>query len=94
MIGIGAGDPDQLTLQAVKALNRVDVFFLLDKGAEKSDLIRLRHDILAEHVAEGREYRLVEARDPDRDRTAGGRLLPGRRRLAQPARGHLRADDR
>lgn len=72
MIGIGAGDPDQLTLQAVKALNRVDVFFLLDKGEAKADLIGLRHAILAEHIAEGREYRLVEARDPDRDRTAGG----------------------
>lgn len=72
MIGIGAGDPDQLTLQAVKALNRVDVFFLLDKGEAKADLIGLRHGILAEHIAEDREYRLVEARDPDRDRTAGG----------------------
>ncbi|MFD5892440.1 MULTISPECIES: precorrin-6A synthase (deacetylating) [unclassified Streptomyces] len=72
VIGIGAGDPDQLTLQAVKALNRVDVFFLLDKGEAKADLIGLRHGILAEHIAEGREYRLVEARDPERNRTAGG----------------------
>jgi precorrin-6A synthase len=67
VIGIGAGDPDHLTLQAVKALNQVDVFFLLDKGTEKSDLIRLRHEILERHIT-GRAYRLVEARDPDRDR--------------------------
>ncbi|WP_327233256.1 precorrin-6A synthase (deacetylating) [Streptomyces sp. NBC_01317] len=67
VIGIGAGDPDHLTLQAVKALNEVDVFFLLDKGTEKSDLIRLRHEILERH-ATGRPHRLVEARDPDRDR--------------------------
>ncbi|WP_326693597.1 precorrin-6A synthase (deacetylating) [Streptomyces sp. NBC_01766] len=72
VIGIGAGDPDHLTIQAVKALNRTDVFFLLDKGAEKSDLIRLRHDILHEHIRHDRGYRLVEARDPERDRRAGG----------------------
>ncbi|WP_028814405.1 precorrin-6A synthase (deacetylating) [Streptomyces flavidovirens] len=72
VIGIGAGDPDHLTIQAVKALNTVDVFFLLDKGEEKSDLIRLRHEILGRHIADGREYRLVEGRDPDRDRRAGG----------------------
>ncbi|WP_328321226.1 precorrin-6A synthase (deacetylating) [Streptomyces sp. NBC_00388] len=72
VIGIGAGNPDHLTLQAVKALNETDVFFLLGKGAEKSDLIRLRHDILQEHIAHGRGYRLVEARDPERDREAAG----------------------
>ena len=31
IIGIGSGDPDQLTLQAVKALARVDVIFIIDK---------------------------------------------------------------
>jgi precorrin-6A synthase len=36
VIGIGSGDPEQLTLQAVAALNRVDVFFLVDKGAAPS----------------------------------------------------------
>ncbi|GHA07690.1 precorrin-6A synthase (deacetylating) [Streptomyces echinoruber] len=71
VIGIGAGDPDQLTLQAVKALRATDVFFLLDKGEAKADLVGLRRDILAAHVPEG-TYRLVEARDPERDRTAGG----------------------
>lgn len=67
VIGIGSGDPDQLTLQAVKALKAADAFFILDKGEEKSDLIRLRRDILDAHVPD-RSYRLVEARDPDRDR--------------------------
>lgn len=68
VIGIGAGDPDHLTLQAVKALNRADVFFVLDKGEEKSDLVQLRHDIIEQHVT--RPHRLVSAPDPDRDRTA------------------------
>ncbi|MFB7188166.1 precorrin-6A synthase (deacetylating) [Streptomyces sp. NPDC056178] len=66
VIGIGAGDPDHLTLQAVKALNRADAFFILDKGEEKSDLTGLRRDILDVHVKNA--YRLIEARDPERDR--------------------------
>ncbi|OIJ67801.1 precorrin-6A synthase (deacetylating) [Streptomyces mangrovisoli] len=71
VIGIGAGDPDQLTLQAVRALRDTDVFFILDKGEVKSDLTQLRRDLLRTHVPEG-TYRLVEARDPERDRAAGG----------------------
>ncbi|WP_129305514.1 precorrin-6A synthase (deacetylating) [Streptomyces sp. L2] len=71
VIGIGAGDPDQLTLQAVKALRGTDVFFLLDKGEVKSDLTRLRRDMLDAHLPEG-SYRVVAARDPERDRAAGG----------------------
>lgn len=71
MIGIGAGDPEQLTLQAVRALRGTDVFFVLDKGEAKSDLVRLRRDMLEAHVPEG-TYRVAEARDPERDRSAGG----------------------
>ncbi|MGX1493859.1 precorrin-6A synthase (deacetylating) [Streptomyces tendae] len=71
VIGIGAGDPEQLTLQAVRALRDTDVFFILDKGEVKSDLTGLRRDMLEAHVPEG-TYRIVEARDPDRDRSAGG----------------------
>jgi precorrin-6A synthase len=69
VIGIGAGDPDHLTVQAIKALNRVDVFVILGKGAEKQELVDLRLRIIAEHVAD-RPYRLVEVPDPERDRTA------------------------
>ncbi|GAB1326275.1 precorrin-6A synthase (deacetylating) [Streptomyces sennicomposti] len=71
VIGIGAGDPDQLTLQAVRALRDTDVFFVLDKGEVKSDLVQLRRDILEAHVPAG-TYRVVEARDPERDRAADG----------------------
>ncbi|ELP69561.1 precorrin-6A synthase (deacetylating) [Streptomyces turgidiscabies] len=71
VIGIGAGDPEQLTLQAVRALRSTDVFFVLDKGEAGSDLVGLRRHLLDTHVPEG-TYRLVEVRDPDRDRTAGG----------------------
>ncbi|MER6536941.1 precorrin-6A synthase (deacetylating) [Streptomyces sp900105755] len=71
VIGIGAGDPDQLTLQAVRALKSTDVFFLLDKGEVKSDLTQLRLDMLDTHIPDG-GYRVVEALDPERDRAAGG----------------------
>ena len=68
VIGIGAGDPDYLTLQAVKAIGRADVFLVLDKGEEKGELVRLRQDMLAEHARPG--HRVVEAGDPERDRGA------------------------
>ncbi|MCB8905124.1 MULTISPECIES: precorrin-6A synthase (deacetylating) [unclassified Streptomyces] len=67
VIGIGSGDPDQLTLGAVKAMRRTDVFFVLEKGPEKSSLTRLRRNMLAEH-APG-PHRVVRAEDPWRDRT-------------------------
>jgi precorrin-6A synthase len=72
VIGIGAGDPQHLTLQAVSAMNRVDVFFTIDKGEDKGDLARLRTELLDRHVT--RSHRVVAAGDPERDRSAG----PGR----------------
>src|SRR5689334_5437130 len=68
VIGIGAGDPEQLTLQAVAALNRVDVFFVLDKGDVKQELVDLRTEILQRH-ATSKEYQVVIGRDPERDRS-------------------------
>ncbi|AEF42029.1 precorrin-6A synthase (deacetylating) [Hoyosella subflava] len=69
VIGIGAGDPEQLTLQAIKAMNRTDVFFLVDKGATKSELVDIRRQMLADHVRD-KDYRVVEIPDPPRDRAA------------------------
>jgi precorrin-6A synthase len=66
VIGIGTGDPEQLTLQAVRALNRVDVFFVADKGSEKGALLELRREICRRFI-EGRAYRMVELPDPVRD---------------------------
>jgi precorrin-6A synthase len=67
VIGIGAGDPDHLTLQAAKAIGRTDVFFLLDKGEAKESLIELRRRLLKAYGRPGR--RIAEGRDPGRDRT-------------------------
>ncbi|MGO4003041.1 precorrin-6A synthase (deacetylating) [Pseudomonas fluorescens] len=67
VIGIGAGDPDYLTMQAIKALNRVDVFFLMDKGPSKDSLIDLRREICQRYITEP-GYRFVEAQSPERVR--------------------------
>jgi precorrin-6A synthase len=67
VIGIGAGDPDHLTLQAAKAIGRTDVFFLLDKGEAKDSMIELRRRLMKAYARPSR--RVVEGRDPDRDRT-------------------------
>jgi precorrin-6A synthase len=69
VIGIGAGDPDFVTVQAIAALNRVDVFFLVDKGHSKDELVALRRGI-CERFIESHGYRFVEIEDPPRDRTA------------------------
>ena len=68
VIGIGAGNPDYITIQAINALNEVDVFFVMDKGEEKEDLIRLRKDICERHIKD-KSYRFVETADPPRDRS-------------------------
>jgi precorrin-6A synthase len=67
VIGIGAGDPDQLSLQAAKAIGRTDVFFVLDKGAAKESMIELRRRLMKAYGRPSR--RVAEGRDPDRDRT-------------------------
>jgi len=67
VIGIGAGNPDYITMQAVKALNQVDVFFLMDKGQSKNKLIDLRRDICARYITDP-TYRFVEAHSPERER--------------------------
>ena len=67
IIGIGAGDPAHVTMQAVAALNRVDVFFVLEKGAAKESLVALRREICRRYI-EDHAYRIVEAPSPPRER--------------------------
>jgi precorrin-6A synthase len=68
LIGVGAGDPEHLTVQAINALNSAEVFFLVDKGDTTADLAEARKEILRRYVHG--EYRLVEITDPPRDRAA------------------------
>lgn len=67
VIGIGAGNPEHLTVQAIKALNRADVFFIPDKGAEKAALRQLRTEICRRFI-EGDAYRFVPVPVPERER--------------------------
>jgi precorrin-6A synthase len=65
VIGIGAGDPDYVTVQAIEALNDTQVFFAMDKGEAKSDLVALRRQICARFIRRP-GYRFVELPDPKR----------------------------
>jgi precorrin-6A synthase len=65
VIGIGAGDPDYVTTQAISALNDTDVFFAMDKGETKDDLVALRRLICDRFITEP-GYRFVELPDPKR----------------------------
>jgi precorrin-6A synthase len=68
LIGVGPGDPQLLTLQAVAALRRVDTFLLLEKsGRGKDELIALRRDILSRVRPEG-GYREISVPSPPRPR--------------------------
>ena len=50
LVGIGTGNPDHLTRQAVDALNRADLILIPRKGDTKADLAHLRRDICAQVV--------------------------------------------
>lgn len=65
VIGIGAGNPDYVTVQAIDAMNRADVFFLPDKGSEKAGLRALRLEIL-ERFVRNPAPRLVDIAVPSR----------------------------
>ncbi|GAA3047834.1 precorrin-6A synthase (deacetylating) [Actinokineospora globicatena] len=71
IIGIGAGDPDHVTVGAVAAMTRADVFFFLDKPDAAGELSDLRQVILDAHVPAG-GYRLARVQDPQRVRTEAG----------------------
>jgi precorrin-6A synthase len=65
IIGIGAGNPEYVTIQAVNALNQVDVFFILDKGIDKEKLVTLRKEICNRFI-QGNSYRFVDVPSPER----------------------------
>ena len=50
VVGIGAGSPDHLTLEAIDALRGADVVLALDKGEVKADLLRARQEIIDRHA--------------------------------------------
>jgi precorrin-6A synthase len=66
LIGIGCGDPGQLTLAATRAINAADLVLIPRKGEEKSDLAELRRMICAQVLTNTRT-RIVEFDLPRRD---------------------------
>ena len=54
-----------MTVQAIQALNDTQVFFAMDKGEAKADLVALRREICARFIREP-GYRFVELPDPKR----------------------------
>jgi precorrin-6A synthase len=67
LVGIGCGDPGQLTRAAVRAINAADLVLIPRKGEDKSDLAELRRAICAE-VLTNAATRLVEFDLPVRER--------------------------
>ncbi len=65
LIGIGAGHPEQITVQAIQALNRAKVLFILDKGYADDSLLQLRKDLCERYIRDD-DYRLLQINDPPR----------------------------
>lgn len=74
VIGIGAGNPDYITIQAINALNQADAFFVFDKGEAKGDLVRFRKEICERHMKD-RPFKFISIADPVRDPEPGGYKL-------------------
>lgn len=66
LVGIGTGNPDHLTLQAIKALNSADLILIPEKGESKADLAELRRSICTE-VISNPQTRIVGFDLPVRD---------------------------
>jgi precorrin-6A synthase len=65
VIGVGAGDPEYMTVQAIRALNELDVLYVLDKGDE---LTAARRELVARFREQ--PLREVTITDPPRGRGA------------------------
>jgi precorrin-6A synthase (deacetylating) len=66
VVGIGPGNPEQVTIEAINALNRADALFIPEKGVDKADLADLRREIVARYVTNP-AARLVPFTMPIRD---------------------------
>lgn len=70
LIGIGTGNPDHVTLAAVRALNEADLILLPRKGDAKSDLVDLRRLLCRNLLDDPSRTRVVEFDLPRRDTRA------------------------
>ena len=65
VIGIGAGNPEHMTIEAIEAMNRATVFFIPEKGEEKTELASLRRTIV-ERFMRHDSYRMMSFSVPKR----------------------------
>ncbi|MEK1930119.1 MAG: precorrin-6A synthase (deacetylating) [Pararhizobium sp.] len=65
IVGIGTGNPEHLTVQAINALNTADVLFIPTKGEAKVQLADIRRDIVSRYVTRS-QSRVVEFAIPVR----------------------------
>ena len=73
VIGIGSGGLDQLSVEAVRAMNEVDFFVVTDKvkkDGSPDPLVAARTELLDRHL--DHEPTLVLVTDPERDRQPSG----------------------
>ena len=82
IIGIGAGNPKHLTVQAIEAMREADAVMAMDKGDKKADLLQLRKFFLEKYAP---DTPLITVTDPERDQPGrlqgrGGAVAPGPRR--------------
>lgn len=66
LVGIGTGNPEHLTLQAVRALNSADLILIPRKGQNKAELAELRR-VICEEVVTNPTTRIAEFELPKRD---------------------------
>ncbi len=69
VIGVGPGDPDQVTIEAVRALREVAYFVVTDKsgrGGMPDPLVNARERLLDRHLEA--EPVIVRVEDPERER--------------------------
>lgn len=66
LIGIGTGNPEHLTLQAIREINAADLILIPRKGAGKADLADLRQQF-CQQVLHNPQTSLVEFEMPQRE---------------------------
>ena len=72
LIGMGTGNPEHLTLQAIDAVKRADLILVPRKGDDKSDLADVRRSICAKFLSSTDQ--VVEFDLPKRDDATGSYL--------------------
>ncbi len=66
VIGIGTGNPEHVTIQAINAMNAADLIFIPTKGAKKEELAEVRREICERYVQQA-DGKTVEFAVPVRE---------------------------